>query len=757
VIDINNPNFGDTPISSKRPPISYGIFHYDDNPILTIITPFFNVGSVFHETAKCVFQQTLQQWEWLIVNDGSTDADSLALLDQFRSIDPRIHVIDHDTNKGLSAARNTGFMIAHTEYVLLLDGDDLIEPTTAEKWLWFLITHTEYSFVNSYSIGFGAKQYLYNNGFHTNTSIVAENYLTYSCLSRKSVHTTVGGYDETIRKGGEDWEYWVRCANKAYWGYTIPEYLFWYRTRENPSDRWPNLKPNGLTQFARTLSRKYPQLLSKSFPIVKIKSHSSITSLPSMIPFQNNLSRTANRKRVVFIVPWMTMGGTDKFNLDLIQQLRNRGWEITIATTLDHPSIHWDSEFSHFTSDIFVLPRFMKCSDQPRFLHYLISSRQPDVVMISNSELGYLALRYLRNNNPNTTFVDICHSEAPDWKQGGYPRFSIDYQKYLDNTIVTTAYLKNWMIDRGANALKIDVCHTNIDASYWKPDLPVREKVRKNLLPSDQTTLILFVGRISAEKQPLVFAKVVQKLKESGDDFLAIVAGDGEERHLLESYVKKHRLSSHVKLLGSMPSDKVRELMVGADIFFLPSKSEGIALTIFEAMACAVAVVGANVGGQSELVEDGTGILIVTGDEEKEITEYTRTLSMLIRNPEMRRTMGGNARARIEAHFQLDNMGKRMIEIIEKTSYSHSPHSNGTSEINLLDSPDLLEYVNSYTPPDYFGVGNVSLTRQIANLSRRARAYYRDNGFRPTVRMTCHYLAANRYAFLEYFKSIFRR
>jgi cellulose synthase/poly-beta-1,6-N-acetylglucosamine synthase-like glycosyltransferase len=83
-------------------------------PLVTITTAFYNTGEIFRETARCVLGQSLQAWEWIIVNDGSTDPASLSMLDEFRRIDPRVRVVDHPRNRGLSAARNTGFREART-------------------------------------------------------------------------------------------------------------------------------------------------------------------------------------------------------------------------------------------------------------------------------------------------------------------------------------------------------------------------------------------------------------------------------------------------------------------------------------------------------------------------------------------------------------------------------------------------------------------------------------------------------------------
>ena len=88
-------------------------------PAVTIVTPFYNTGAIFHETARSVFRQSFQQWEWLIVNDGSTRPEALAILDEYRHLDdPRIRVIDLPTNQGPSAARNRAFREARASYIV---------------------------------------------------------------------------------------------------------------------------------------------------------------------------------------------------------------------------------------------------------------------------------------------------------------------------------------------------------------------------------------------------------------------------------------------------------------------------------------------------------------------------------------------------------------------------------------------------------------------------------------------------------------
>ncbi len=747
MIDPLNPDFDNTPVSPGRPACDYATEDTKAEPVVTIVTPFYNVGAVFHETARCVLRQSLQRFEWIIVNDGSTDRESLSVLDHYRNIDPRVRVIDHQVNRGPSAARNTGFKAARADYVLPLDGDDLLEPTTAEKWFWFLTTHPEFSFVNSYSVGFGFRRYLWQKGFHSRCSILQENPLTYCCLARKNAHFAVGGYDETIRAGGEDWEYWVRCADRGYWGYTLPEYLFWYRTRQNFAERWPNLQARGLVSLAKRLSHEHPRLLRRPFPVTRHAQRTFVDSIPGDIPAQNVLHHSNGKARLMMIVPWMSLGGADKFNLELIGQLAKRGWEITLATTLDNPQISWYHEFSRLTPDVFVLPRFLQSADQPRFIRYLIESRKPDLVLISNSELAYLCLPILRRWCPDTPVVDYCHSEVEGWKDGGYPALSTKYRRYLDLTIVSSNHLKKWMARRGCDPERIEVCYIGADAERWRPDSNLKARTRRELLIDDNTPLILFAGRLAPEKQPTVFARVMRNLKESGMEFCAVLAGDGPEKATIESYLHKSHLSGRVKLLGSVTTERVRELMAAADIFFLPSKYEGIALTLYEAMAAGLAVVAANAGGQNELITEGCGILVNPGDQAREIREYTEILARLISDRSERESLGKNARGRVEAFFRLEDMGTRMVELFEKATSLHSLNPIAKHHVGQSDHRELIEYVNAYVAPNYFR-SDVGGIERAALLFGQARRYYRSYGASSTLRMAAHYVTVNTHGLI---------
>jgi glycosyltransferase involved in cell wall biosynthesis len=663
MIDPEHPDFANTPVSPRRPRRDYVPADPSAVPAVTIVTPFYNTGDMFEETARSVLRQSFQQWEWIIVNDGSTDAAALSVLAPYRVLDPRIRVIDHESNRGLPGARNTGFRAARAPYVVQLDSDDLLEPTAVEQWWWCLESYPELAFVKGYSVGFGAENYLWRRGFHEGPAFLRENLVDATSMIRVAVHRAVGGADERIRAGLEDWDFWLRCANGGFWGGTIPEYLNWYRRRPGRNLRWSNLADPAA--FRAQLRHRYPRLWERGFPDVESPNGRRTPSFD--VPDVNRLGRRS--PALLMVVPWLTVGGAEKFNLDLLRELSMRGWVVTVAATRPGDDA-WLSQFHRHTPDVFVLHHFLRLQDHPRFLRYLIASRGIDVVLVTNSLLGYQLLPHLRAEHPDVTLVTVSHVEER-WRDGGFPGLSVAYEELLDLNVVVSRDLERWMLDRNAEPGRVRVCHAGVDAERWRPDAGVRATVRAGLGVGEGVTLLLYVGRLCPQKQPRVFARTVRDLARRGKAFVAIVAGDGPDREWLDAFLRDEGLEGRVRVFGAVSADRVCELMQAADLLFLPSQYEGIPLVVYEAMATGLCVVAADVGGLAEALTPDCGLLIRPGSEEEEAARYTDALSSLLDDPERVRRMGAAGRERAAAHFQVADMGIRMDGLLREALTMH--------------------------------------------------------------------------------------
>jgi glycosyltransferase involved in cell wall biosynthesis len=704
VIDPENPNFALTPASDGLALFDYApaIPTADVEPWVTIVTPFFNTGPEFHETGKSVLRQSLQQWEWVIVNDASTSPESLKVLDAWRHMDSRIRIVDHAQNRGPGAARNTGFEAARAAFVLQLDSDNLLEPTAAEKWCWYLETHPEAAFVKGLTVGFGGQQYLWARGFHEGPVFVHANLVDATSMVRRSVHTAVGGYDEHIRGGFEDWNFWLRCANAGYWGGTVREYHDWFRRRADHSDRWPDWDNGARERTVRERFRKqFPSLTPASFPVIPVDARPHNPVLIESLPYDNLLKK--EKRRVLLVIPWLAMGGSDRFNLDFLDEITKRGWEVTVATTLISDD-EWLPQYSSRTPDVFALHRFIPVADYPRFLHYLIRSRQIDTVLITHSELGYRLLPYLRSHCANVAFLDYVHVVEPVWNQGGYPRFSVEYREQLDLSVSSSESVRSWMIDRGADPAAVEVCYTGVDTTKFIPDIDTGRRVRSELGAPDDAVVVLFAGRLCKQKQPKLLIDSLLEFLERVPTAVAWIVGDGPDRSIVESAMSGNASANRIQLLGAVPPDSIGRLMSGADLLFLPSQYEGIALVLFEAMASGLPVIASDVGGQNELVTDDCGVLVRLSKAEFDKEQFVDALVDLASDPERRRQLGEEARARVSRYFSLEEMGRRMADLISQAERLHSASprvspppglalASATSAVELTRLADLSAYL----------------------------------------------------------------
>ncbi|MEO8732130.1 MAG: glycosyltransferase [Rhodoferax sp.] len=628
MINYLNPNFNNTPTTQAKNSIYKLSESKNSLPIdVSIITPYYNAKEFFFETFTSVLSQSLQNWEWVIVDDGSTDMLSVDRLTQITKDEPRIKII-RQMNGGTAAARNTGFRHSTGRNLCLLDHDDMLEPTYLEKCVWFLDSNSEYSFCNSYNVFFGMQEFLWTAGYERGEDYLEANSAPPISVIRRAAYQELGGFDETIKTLYEDWDFWLAMANIGHWGFTIPEYLQWYRKLE--SGRYEKILESGYqnSDFSAIMKKKYPGLVGY-FPTPRRKSLQPYDKIQNAWLVNNQLQPNTAGRRIMFIVPWMVIGGADRVNLDLIEGLVGKGHQVTVCATL-HADHKWEYKYSELTPDIFVLPNILTPTDYPRFLAYLIQSRVIDTVIITGSILGYQLLPYLRASAPHTAFVDMSHVEEIHWLNGGHPRFGTGYQDALDLNVVTSAHLVDWMTGRGADPDRIRVIHTGIKTYPHNRDEEERKIIRARFGIKEGLPVIVFAGRLCEQKRPGMLAEIMKEARDAGFQFQALIIGDGELKPMFEALIKKYKLHSCVRMIGALAHDRWLEVLVASDIMLMPSQYEGVSIALLEAMAAGVVPVVARVGGQGAVVTEDVGYLISRGD--RELQDYVLALGKLIHN-----------------------------------------------------------------------------------------------------------------------------
>ena len=195
-----------------------------------MITPFYNSGAHFEQTYRCLINQTMEEYEWIIVNDGSTKAEDVKQLEELAAADVRIRVF-HQENGGQSKAKNHGIRQAETDVIVFIDADDLVEPFYLEVLYQALQEHPDASWSYTDLVGFAGQEYVWCKRFSAGR-MTFNNILVNAAAFRKSAIDAVGGFTEAAKYYDEDWALYLKLLSEGMHPVHIPVIGFWYRKSE---------------------------------------------------------------------------------------------------------------------------------------------------------------------------------------------------------------------------------------------------------------------------------------------------------------------------------------------------------------------------------------------------------------------------------------------------------------------------------------------------------------------------------------------
>lgn len=196
---------------------------------VTVVVPCYNQAKYLDEALQSILKQTHENWECIIVNDGSPD-NTEQIAQQYVEKDDRFKYF-YKENGGLSSARNFGIEKSNSNFILTLDSDDKYDSSFIEKALVIFDQYSEIGVISSWILRFKDDKeiaIIKANG-KTLEDFLFSNACNGTSLFRKKCWLEVGGYDENMKKGYEDWDFYIRVCNKGWQVYVIPECLFFYR------------------------------------------------------------------------------------------------------------------------------------------------------------------------------------------------------------------------------------------------------------------------------------------------------------------------------------------------------------------------------------------------------------------------------------------------------------------------------------------------------------------------------------------------
>jgi glycosyltransferase involved in cell wall biosynthesis len=209
----------------------------DEFPLVTISVAHYNLGRYLPETLASLAAQTYPNLEVLVIDDGSTDAGSVAVFEEMRTRYPHFRFLTQ-ANAGIGATRNRGLREARGEFFLPVDADNVARPDMVERFVAGMRRDPELAALTCYFLAFrdgadlarGEYAYAYRpTGGPYVLASLRNVYGDANALFRTAAFRAVGGYETDRDTSNEDWEAFVKLAGAGYRLDVLPEHLFFYR------------------------------------------------------------------------------------------------------------------------------------------------------------------------------------------------------------------------------------------------------------------------------------------------------------------------------------------------------------------------------------------------------------------------------------------------------------------------------------------------------------------------------------------------
>jgi glycosyltransferase involved in cell wall biosynthesis len=223
--------------------------------------------------------------------------------------------------------------------------------------------------------------------------------------------------------------------------------------------------------------------------------------------------------------------------------------------------------------------------------------------------------------------------------------------------------IRREFLDLGFPPERLVLFRNGVDDAFFRPrEREDRGKLRSTLGWAGKT-VALFTGRLEPQKNLAFLLKVWKRVAAKCPEALLVIAGDGGEEKELRAMAGEPPLGTTVSFAGLAGSEELRRMLQGADLFIMPSLSEGMSNAVLEAMACGLPVAASDIPGNRDLVREGeTGFLFSLEDEDP----FGGPLDELLASPSLRSRMGGEARRQAVGLFGIDHVAEDFVELVSR-------------------------------------------------------------------------------------------
>lgn len=696
-------------------------------PKISVVMSVYNGKKYLKEAIESILNQTFKDFEFIIINDGSTDKTE-RIIKNYNDL--RIKLINNKKNIGLTKSLNKGLRIAKGKYIVRQDADDVSLPRRLEKQINVLEGDKNLGMVASWIklideegkyLGSWPADRANNSPEEIYYTLNFENCLGHSStVFRKKIIAALGGYNELYRKS-QDYELWQRLSkvtkikklkktlvlrrkhknNTSVLEHQRLEKIIFIRNMKKNlgegtkgfnlfliKDRFDRSDPN--FDYKIKIFKKVNQKIIDSAPVFldekKLKKcvHKRTSGERRIKSFIKNFLRyinfflfwiiekeklkiTKKRKNILFVVPYIMAGGAERIFLNIAKGLDKKKYSCHIVATKPSNK-EWLNEFQTVFKNVIVSGESVINEIMSyKLLSKLVDELKIDIYLTSNSVPGYNFLPQLKEKYENVKTVDILHAEESTGAADQY----IWTTPFLDRRICISRRLKKHMRKEyqehsiGEYYLtRLRIIRNGIDTEKFRPKISQRGRFRSKYEIKSTERIITYLGRFSKEKNPFLFIDIAKSILDLAPEQKLRFVMAGDGPKFKQAKKRINRYGIKKHFLLPGTINNVPELLEDSYLLLITSKREGTPVTIMESMAKGVPVVSTNVGAISEIIENGVnGILISGYDNLKSI--FAHEITRLL-NDERKYTMATKTREVITNNYSFEKMAEKYQSLFEK-------------------------------------------------------------------------------------------
>lgn len=360
--------------------------------------------------------------------------------------------------------------------------------------------------------------------------------------------------------------------------------------------------------------------------------------------------------RVLHLIDSLHLGGAQEVILTLVRGSDPAKFEHEVATLHGH-GVYWD----RMQAAGFTLHSLSPSKYIPLYIPNLIRLIRQGQFDLLHCHLGASNIIGKPLGRRLGVPAILSHDHTNDAQRiNNRAVFLLDRwaNRHADWFVTVSESCRNFLTKaEGIPENKITLVPNAIDSERYRPVAVSRPDARREFsLPAD-VPVLAGVGRLTPQKNFQLFLDVVADLQREIPDLHALLAGTGPEDSLLRQHAASLGIADRVVFAGYVADS--RKVYAAADLLLMPSRFEGLPMTLLEAMSSGLPVVASALDGIAEVISSGKdGVLVAPGDRDG----FVRAVRDLWNDAPMRKAMGHVGRATIEARYS----ARRMVSQIEE-------------------------------------------------------------------------------------------